>query len=231
MLSSTTGSVWSKGVKSFLQPKRGAESETRSQGGDGMLLHTHFFLTANTSAQTLILHGHTHKGLSSRENPHSTVALQKLINVPIRGISRFAFHYKAGISRGEMGTISLMAALGSWDKVQTQHTAQTCPSPASHNPSCIGLVNPLLNPTLPLTAPQEPQRCSRKHRAPASLVFAGFPLNSQPCSAHGIQRRDQGSRFHLIHPQNHHARGKKTHHFQGFSGHFKLAGCQQKHPR
>lgn len=109
-----------------------------------------------------------------------------------------------------MGTISLMAALGSRDKVQTQHTARTCPSPASHNPSCIGLVNPLLNPTLPLAAPQEPQRCSRKHQAPASLVFAGFPLNSQPCSAHGIQRRDQGGRFHPIHPQNHHARGKEN---------------------
>lgn len=94
----------------------------------------------------------------------------------------------------------------------------------------IGLVNLLLNPTLLLAAPQEPHRCSRKHQAPASLVFSGFPLNSQPCSAHGIQRRDQGGRFHLIHPQNHHARGKKTHHFQGFSGHCKLAGGRQKHP-
>lgn len=103
MLSGITGSVWSKGVKSFLQPKRRAESETRSHGGDGMLLHTCFFLTANTSAHTLILHGHTHTGLSSRENPHSTGALQKLINVPIRGISRLAFHYKAGVFSGRDG--------------------------------------------------------------------------------------------------------------------------------
>ena len=86
-----------------------------------MLLHTHFFLTTNTSAHTLILHGHTHTGLSSRENPHSTVALQKLINVLIQGISRLAFHYKAGVSGGEMGTVSSMAALASWSKVQTQN--------------------------------------------------------------------------------------------------------------
>lgn len=139
-----------------------------------MLLHTCFFLTANTSAHTLILHGHTHMGLSSRENPHSTVALQKLINVPTRGISRLAFHYKAGVFRGEMGTVSWMAALGLQGKVQSQCTAQTCPSPALHNPF-YRVSQPPAEPHFAFCSP--PRTTTAQQTAPGTSItsFWWFP--------------------------------------------------------
>lgn len=67
------------------------------------------------------------------------------------------------------------------------------------------LVNVLLN---PLCLLQPPRATLVQQKAPrqATLISGGFPLNSQPCSAYGIQLWDQGGRFHLIQPQNHHAR-------------------------
>lgn len=101
-----------------------------------------------------------------------------------------------------MGSGSSMAALGSWGEAQIQHSAGACPSPALQNPLYRVRERPA-EPTLPPAATLAQQKAPR----PASLIFDGFPLNSQPCSAYGIQLRDQGSRFHLIHPQNHQVRG------------------------
>lgn len=141
---------------------------------------TCFFLTTNTSAHTLILPRHTHTALSSQENPQSAAAaLQKLINLPMRGISSLGSHYKAGERWvGEMGTGSSMAALGSWGK----------PRSLPCRTLCALLMNVLLIP-LCLLQPPRATLVQQKAPRPALLIYDGFPLNSQPCSAYGIQLR------------------------------------------
>lgn len=170
---------------------------------------TCFFLTTNASAHTLILPRHTHTGLSSRENPHSTVALQKLINVPIRGISRPGSHCKAGVSGGEgWEPWAPVPRWQRWDRGgKPRFRTQQGPAlPLPCRTLCTGLGNVLLNPLCLL----QPHWRSRKHQDQHRsylMVSHSTPTQLQPCSAYGIQLRDQGSRFHLIHPQNHQVRG------------------------
>lgn len=98
-----------------------------------------------------------------------------------------------------MGSGSSMAALGWWGKLRSR----ALPFPCLAEPFVPSVNTPC--------SPPEPHWGSRKHQDQPWIVFGGFPLNPQPCSAYGIQLRDQGGRFPLIHPQNHHVRGISGH--------------------
>lgn len=129
--------------------------------------------------------------------------------MPIRGISRLGSHCKAGVSGGEgWEPWAPVPRWQSWDRggKPRSRTQQGPALPLPCRTLCTGLGNVLLNPVC-LLQPPRATLAQQKAPRPASLIFDGFPLNSQPCSAYGIQLRDQGSRFHLIHPQNHQVRG------------------------
>lgn len=84
--------------------------------------------------------------LSSQENPQSAAAaLQKLINLPMRGISSLGSHYKAG---GEMGGRD-----GHWFLHGSTGILGEAQIPALQNPLYPFNEHPA-DPTLPPAAPQ-----------------------------------------------------------------------------
>lgn len=132
------------------------------------------------------------------------------MNVCIRGISRLGSHCKAGVAGGVgWERWALVPRWQRWDRGgKPRSSTQQGPAlPLPCRTLCTRLGNVLLNPLCLLQPPRATTLVQQKAPRPASLIFRGFPLNSQPCSAYGTQLRDQGGGFHLILPQNHQVRG------------------------